>query len=1403
MKPRHPGIRAAGLAAVLATAAALMSAPAAYADPGAGSGSDGGSGHAVRLTPDALKKLSARYTPRTDGTPGLVASAQDPDGTAGGSADSTTGPEGTPQAAPEAPKTSKSSAAPKAPATAGATDAADATDAAGSTGFQEEASWETARGAASTLALAGTSDWVAVYSGGGLTRYDAAGKPVWQRTSHSLYTDWQVKPADARQAEEFSPVMFQGYNPYQPSALGTHPFAQADFTHDGVADVAVAYSVGASPARPFTSPGSDLQSGTFVSVLDGRSGAMLWHTLLPGDVGSLTVQDGTLVAAQATGPNWYDNPVAEQGDSRSSLIGFRLRAGAKGTLTGGAAWTYSTKAPWALWSDVEPAGDGLVTAGWTDTPMGLGNPRPPAGHVVVVDAATGKVRTDVKTPGYPRIVQRDPATGRVLVAEQNDPLDAVRWDLTTIDVTSGRRSVLATRTGTIPEALVANPGAHGKQPAYALAELGINADLSDGQSSVAALDQHGRTTWTYRTASTIGGYNAPTLSLALDTSGSGQVVAAVADAAYETNARPEAPAHSQLVALDARGGGVRWRREGAVVGDQVTPYRGGLLTVGYDLTAYRVDPGKGTATALPLLGDMYGGVATDVNGDGTKDLVVGGQSHGVFALDGRSLKSATPTVLWTTPVDGSVRQLTLAAVADSKGRVAQRLVAATSLGFAVLQPRDGKVTGQVTTGVFQPGVTVADGHVVASGAALTAYTADGSQVWSYRPAGTAGKTVLYSVPATAEHRLYVEYGGARDAFGTGASDPEPTAVALDPATGKQLWSTAPSSLAASWIERQAGVFASPAIPAADGHAVAFAFGGDQPSSRAHLVEIVDGRTGEVVSTDEATGSPTFQGFAASPTYGLVELHTNLMTVYPADGSAPFRVRTMANVWQAVFAAKPDGAEEFVAGWGGVGAYDLPFPTDDSQYDEASAEVFALFGANVLPVELGAGGAGGKGTELLALQRDWSAYDLNQQVGGFGADSFAIDSYQHGVSVERLTAPSAAKAAPHEAAPRGAATEDPAKPLDIRTLPIGRAAVPLHVQQTLKAQDGATDAETTVGYTPQQIRARLGLTGDGSGQTVAITVAYDYPTAEADLDHFADHFGLPQTCGSAAKGADCFDFTQVYAEGTKPAADANWSEEAALDIEWAHSVAPKARIVLVEAADASAAALDRAIDTAASYHPAAVNNSWGMPEFSEESFFDGHCRLTGSVCTQSTGDAGYPAGYSSTNPYAIAVGGTHLVLDADGATRSETAWAATGGGLSYFEPRPAYQDGVQPSTFRATPDVSFVADPRTGVAVYTSAGGDGQWLEVGGTSLSSPIWAGVLTVADQLRTEGGKQPLTVAGPAGDTAHAAVYALGTALGDVTAGSNGLCGAECTAGPGYDTVTGLGSPLPGIDKALAARP
>ena len=190
-----------------------------------------------------------------------------------------------------------------------------------------------------------------------------------------------------------------------------------------------------------------------------------------------------------------------------------------------------------------------------------------------------------------------------------------------------------------------------------------------------------------------------------------------------------------------------------------------------------------------------------------------------------------------------------------------------------------------------------------------------------------------------------------------------------------------------------------------------------------------------------------------------------------------------------------------------------------------------------------------------------------------------------------------------------------------------------------------------------------------------------------------------------------------------------------------------------------------------------------------------------MCVVSSGDYGHPGSYPAYNPAVLAIGGTTLNLTASGAVTSELAWDSSGGGQSWVEPEPAYQDGVQSSGMRQMPDVAFDADPNTGVAVYDSVPYLGQsgWWEVGGTSLGAPSWSGILADAGQLRAASGKSPLTAAG---DAAQQAVYSLpASVLAPVTTGpDNGFCSDGCVPGPGYDQITGLGSPRTGIDTALA---
>jgi subtilase family serine protease len=363
--------------------------------------------------------------------------------------------------------------------------------------------------------------------------------------------------------------------------------------------------------------------------------------------------------------------------------------------------------------------------------------------------------------------------------------------------------------------------------------------------------------------------------------------------------------------------------------------------------------------------------------------------------------------------------------------------------------------------------------------------------------------------------------------------------------------------------------------------------------------------------------------------------------------------------------------------------------------------------------------------------------------------------------------------------------------------------PLLVKVRGRAADGSSVTATASpgGYTATELRAYLNLSGTGAGQTVAIVDAYDDPYAASDITTYSQQFGLPLPCTAKQeknqkKQQGCFSF-QVVAPYGVGGLDTGWVLEESLDVDMVHAIAPDAAIVLVEAHDNSNTAMLSALGYAGGLGAAVISNSWTFGgEFAGETSDDSYCQLSSAVCVFSTGDTGNPGGYPAYSPDVIAVGGTSLQLTSTGAVTSEAAWDGSGGGVSADEPRPAYQDAVNPEQGRGIPDVSFDADPSTGVAVYSAA--DGGWLEVGGTSVGAPAWSGILAAADQLRSAAGKSPLTAAG---DEAQLALYQLSTGLSDVTSGTNGSCGAICTAGPGYDFVTGLGSPRPGIDTALAA--
>lgn len=313
-----------------------------------------------------------------------------------------------------------------------------------------------------------------------------------------------------------------------------------------------------------------------------------------------------------------------------------------------------------------------------------------------------------------------------------------------------------------------------------------------------------------------------------------------------------------------------------------------------------------------------------------------------------------------------------------------------------------------------------------------------------------------------------------------------------------------------------------------------------------------------------------------------------------------------------------------------------------------------------------------------------------------------------------------------------------------------------------------------GLTPAQVKKAYGFPTSmsaGTGKTIAIVAAHNAPNAERDLNVFSRTFGLPE----CTRANGCFlKLNQRGQANNFPTTDPGWALEIAMDIQWAHAIAPGAKILLVEADDAYLDNLGAAVDVAkkrAKY----VTNSWGGDEFSYEKEFDHHFYHPGVSIFFSSGDDGLGAEYPSSNPNVVSVGGT--TLRRPGSThQSETGWSGSGGGCSIYETaskaQMAFADYGRMGCKgrRATPDVSLVADPNTGVAVYSSTPINGfkGWHVLGGTSASAPM------VAARSAISGAHVTPTY-----------IYGDRNFFRDITSGNNGA-----PALTGYDFVTGRGS-------------
>jgi subtilase family serine protease len=366
------------------------------------------------------------------------------------------------------------------------------------------------------------------------------------------------------------------------------------------------------------------------------------------------------------------------------------------------------------------------------------------------------------------------------------------------------------------------------------------------------------------------------------------------------------------------------------------------------------------------------------------------------------------------------------------------------------------------------------------------------------------------------------------------------------------------------------------------------------------------------------------------------------------------------------------------------------------------------------------------------------------------------------------------------------------------------------------------------YTPAQILHAYGIDqvtfnngaikGTGAGETIGIVDAFYDPTVRSDLASFSQRFGLAQLDGKNGDGT----FTQIdLSHKTLSPAGDDWTMETALDVEWAHAVAPQANIVLVEAASDLAnyftgepTDLLNAVNVAANQPGVAVvSMSWGFGEVPQETSWDSYFVKPGVTFVAASGDSGAGTSWPAVSPNVVSVGGTTLRLTTSNLISSETGWGngyaswyagGSGGGFSQYEPLPSYQDGITTREngfaltgfgVRLNPDVAYVGNPNTGLFVLDGA--DGGWFQVGGTSAGAPQWAALIAIADQGRSLASQPGLN-----STQTLRALYANPGDLRDITQGNTGAYSVynsagqvvgtiPVSAGKGYDLVTGLGAP------------
>lgn len=813
---------------------------------------------------------------------------------------------------------------------------------------------------------AGSHGYFTVHSLGSIQLHKADGSTTWARTNASLYTDWNIKPLRPWDTEFYPARVRMGYDAVNPfSPYSDQGYDTGDLTGDGVPDLVFSASIGMNPPTGVVIPGTTLTSGTMVTVLDGSSGKTLWSKVY-AYAGMVKIVDGTLLVADSPRLNGRAPAAAT-----ATLSGTRFSY-ADGALTPSSTWVHDTQetAP-VTWGALTDVGDGKAAASWNLRKTATTAAR---GRTLVLDTADGSLAWQTDSELYGRQLHLDSARGRVVALEQADTADAVKYEIVSYDLGSGKRISLDTRINALPTAMTVGDAASGGGTEYAVSESTLDSNFSLNSSTIRVLSGSDGATvrWTHTTKRSPDNLHNGPSTWHLDVAGGKLLAAAQDDTDSEKAQNIGSLRYGSLTAFNAKGT-VSWRHAGLTASPMFQQvYRSGgadyvrVIDPQENIRDYQVGNGKQQALT-PLQAELNYAQATDLDGDKKPDVIAGGTSNGVWAWSGPSLVKGAPKELWKAVVPGAVHSVQ---TGDVTGDKKPEIIVAAETAVVVLDGSTGKVLTTIDGGgQYVRSVTVADidgngkDDILVPTDALRTYKGNGQALWTYTAPADAGD-VVFSDTVTGDGQVYTQYSsvGALD-----LADAAENGVALDGAKGTVRWTADPKAPAAAADGKLHGalldhaVFASPKIPYADGHAVVYTWmaytdprtaGDISSASLSVIVEIRDGRTGELLH-QARTGSPWSHGnfFIDGTGDPLYALSFGTFQGFGADGQET-RSSVLAPLRSAQFITGPGGRKLVAGGMeGGLGVWDPSLLTSDGSFQSSTGSANSMGGRNYLAADL--------------------------------------------------------------------------------------------------------------------------------------------------------------------------------------------------------------------------------------------------------------------------------------------------------------------------------------------------------------------------------------------------------------------------------------------------------------------